>query len=90
MKEIVLTNHAKQRMRERGVSDDDVTKAINEGLKEKAQRGLVQFRLNLEYNKMWDGRLFRIKQVLPVVSEKRDKYIVVTVYAFYFQEIEEK
>ena len=77
-------------MKERGVSEAQVYAAIRNGQKEQAQRGLSQYKLNLEFNREWDGRFYRVQQVVPIVAEEPGKYIVVTVYAFYFQEGEER
>jgi len=44
------------------------------------------YRLNLEFKREWDGRYYGIQQVVPIVAEKHDRYVVVTVYTFYFQE----
>jgi len=90
MKEIIFTFHARQRMLERGVKEKDAIAAINQGLREPAQRGLYQYRLNIEYNKVWDGRYYGIQQIGPVVAEEENRFVVVTVYAFYFSEGEEK
>jgi hypothetical protein len=90
MKEIVFTLHARQRMRERGASEDSVIAAINQGSKEPAQRGLFQSRLNMEYNDVWDGRYYGIQQIVPVIDEEENRIVVITVYVFYFSEGEEK
>lgn len=87
---IVFTQHARERMRERGVREEDVRSAIRIGQREPAQRGLVQFRLNLEFKDEWDGRYYGVQQVVPVVAEEGGCSVVVTVYAFYFQEGEER
>jgi hypothetical protein len=87
---VVFTAHALQRMRERGATQEDVRKAISIGNREPAQRGLFQYRLNLEYNNVWDGRFYRLKQVMPIVADEPEKLTVITVYAFYFQEGEER
>jgi hypothetical protein len=42
--------------------------------------------LNLEYDGIWGGKYYRMKQALPVAAEEAERYVVVTVYAFYFQE----
>lgn len=47
---------------------------------------LFVYRLNLEYDREWDGRHYGIQQVAPIVAEEEDRLIVVTVYTFYFQE----
>ncbi|MBI4526738.1 MAG: DUF4258 domain-containing protein [Deltaproteobacteria bacterium] len=85
-KPIVFTTHARQRMRERGAREDDVREAIRIGQRETAHRGLVLYRLNVEFNREWDGRYYGVQQVAPVVAEEKDRFVVVTVYTFYFQE----
>lgn len=86
MKPIVFTNHALQRIRERGSREEDVVDAIRIGQKESAQRGRFLYRLNLEFKKTWDGRYYRVQQVAPVVKEEDERIVVITVYTFYFQE----
>ena len=85
-KPIVFTAHARKRMLERGAREEEVREAIRVGQREPAQRGLVLYRLNLEFKRNWDGRYYAVQQVAPVVSEEQDKIVVVTVYTFYFQE----
>ena len=85
-KPIVFTTHARKRMRERGAREEDVREAIRVGQREPAQRGLVLYRLNLEFNREWDGRYYAVQQIAPVVSEEQDRIVVITVYTFYFQE----
>ncbi len=87
---IIFTAHARQRMKERGAREEDIREAIRVGEREPAQRGLVLYRLNLEFNKEWDGRFYRVQQVAPIVAEEADRLVVVTVYTFYFQEVTKK
>jgi hypothetical protein len=63
-----------------------VIQAIRIGEREKAQRGLYFYRLNLEYKRLWDERYYGMQQVVPVVAEEKERFVVVTVYTFYFQE----
>ena len=44
------------------------------------------YRLNLEFQRLWDGRYYAIQQVAPIVAEEPDRFVVITVYTFYFQE----
>jgi hypothetical protein len=81
---IVLTRHARDKLEERGASESDVLQAIRIGEREPAQRGLYLYRLNLDFNRVWAGRYYRVKQVAPVVAEEQDRFVVVTVYTFYF------
>jgi hypothetical protein len=48
-KPVVFTAHARKRIVERGTSEEDVIEAIRIGEREPAQRGLVFYRLNLEF-----------------------------------------
>lgn len=89
-KPVAFTAHARTRMQERGAREEDVREAIRIGQREPAQRGLVQYRLNLEFKREWDGRYYGVQQVVPVVAEEEDRLVVVTVYTFYFQEGEER
>ena len=86
MKPIVFTRHALERIERRGPTKEDVARAIHGGYREPAQRGLYLYRLTLEYQREWDGRYYAIQQVAPVVDEMPDRFVVVTVYTFYFQE----
>ena len=85
-KPIVFTHHALDRLRQRGTNEDDVKQAVRKGSREPAQRGLIMFRLNLPFNREWDGRYYRIQQVAPIVDEEETRIVVVTVYTFYFQD----
>jgi hypothetical protein len=73
-------------MKERGATEEDVRLAIQIGEREPAQRGLYQYRLNVELKREWDGRYYGVQQVVPVVAEEEDRLVVVTVYTFFFQE----
>ena len=49
-----------------------------------AKRGRQGFRKNFQYNRLWGGRTYAVKQVLAIVAEEADALVVVTVYTFYF------
>jgi hypothetical protein len=84
-KPIVFTNHALQRLNERGTDEESVREAIRIGESEPARRGFVLYRLNQEFKKNWDGRYYGVQQVAPVVKEEENRLVVITVYTFYFQ-----
>lgn len=83
-KPVTFTNHALQRLKERGTTEKDVIEAIRIGLREPAQRGLFLCRLNVEFKREWDGHFYGVQQVSPVIAEEENRTIVVTVYVFYF------
>jgi hypothetical protein len=41
-------------------------------------------RLNLEYQREWAGKWYAVQQVTPIVEEEADRFVVVTVYTYYF------
>lgn len=85
-KPVVFTAHAIDRMRARGATQEGVIEAIRKGEREPAQRGLVRYRLNLDFRDVWMGKYYRVQQVAPIVTEEPGRFVVVTVYTFYLQE----
>jgi hypothetical protein len=84
MKPIRLTRHATEQCVDRGASEDEVREAIQRGVRQPAKRGRYIYRLNFQYGAEWQGKLYAIKQVAPVVAEEQNQMVVVTVYTFYF------
>jgi hypothetical protein len=84
MKPVCFSHHVLQRMAERGASRQEVEDAIRRGQRVPAREGKVAFRLNLRFEQTWKGRYYGTKQVMPIVSEKTDRYVVITVLTFYF------
>ena len=71
-------------MEERGANKNEVEEAIKKGERIPAKRGRRAYRRNFQYNKEWGGKLYSMKQVMPVVVEENETIVVVTVYTFYF------
>ena len=84
MKRIRLTSHAHEQCLERGATDDEVREAVEKGSRERAKRGRFMCRYNFRYGRSWQGKVYRTKQVAPVIAEKADEIIVITVYTFFF------
>lgn len=84
MKPIRLTKHATEQCEERGATEDEVREAIRTGNKEQAEKGRMLARLNFQFNDVWSGKVYPIKQVAPVFVESEKEIVVVTVYTFYF------
>jgi hypothetical protein len=77
-------------MQDRGVSEENVVKAILHGRREPARGRLWECCINLEFRREWAGKYYSIQQVMPIVDEEVERFVVVTVYAFYFQEGQER
>jgi hypothetical protein len=83
-KRIIFSNHALARLEERGITQAEVISPVESGEKLNAKRGTIAFRKNFPFASKWKNRYYEIKQIMPIVIEKGDNYIVVTAYAFYF------
>ena len=83
MKPIILSQHAQEHLADRGATLSDVEMAIWEGESIPAKKGRIAFRKNFPFKSHWKGRYYVSKQIMPIVVEEPDRYIVVTVYVFY-------
>ena len=84
MKPILFSAHALQQLALRGASEEEVRTAIREGEPLPAREGRMSFRKNFPYRAAWKGKLYDVKQVMPIVIEETEALVVVTVYVFYF------
>ena len=84
MKPVIFSRHAREQMVERGAAEHEVIEAIRTGEEVPAKHGRRGYRKNFQYNQLWGGRTYAIKQVLAIVAEEVDVMVVVTVYTFYF------
>ena len=88
MKPVRLTIHALEQCAERGATTEEVSEAIALGDREPARNGRWLYHMNFEFDALWNGKHYRIKQVAPVVAEKSTEFVVITVYTYYFSEDE--
>ena len=82
-KPIKFSQHALDNMFERGASREEAEQAIRTGERLPAQKGRIAFRKNFSHKGMWKGKFYQAKQVMPNVVEEPDRFVVVTVYAFF-------
>jgi hypothetical protein len=83
-KKIIFSQHALERLPERGVTREEVEATINTGERINAKSGRTAYRKSFPFAAEWKNRYYDIKQVMPIVVEEGDSTVVVTVYAFYF------
>lgn len=83
-KPIIFSRHAREQMSERGATESEVIETIRTGEEAPAKRGRQGYRRNFQYNQLWGGRNYAIKQVLAIVVAEGDAIVVVTIYTFYF------
>ena len=61
-----------------------VRQAIVQGSRQPAKVGRELCRFNFAFGRLWQGRVYAIKQVAPVIAERPKEIVVVTVYTFFF------
>ena len=84
MKPIVFSTHALGQMADRGTNEAEVEAAVREGEEIPAKQGRRAFRKNFPFGSQWKGRYYEFKQVMPVVADEAHRYVMITVYVFYF------
>jgi hypothetical protein len=84
MKRVRLTTHARLQCVERGATEEEVVRAVAEGIREPAKAGRLLCRYNVAFGRIWQGSHYAIKQVVPVIVEEAHEIVVITVYTFYF------
>lgn len=81
---IVFTAHARERMEDRGATEEEVVDAIRNGADEPARKGRVRYSKGFPFGARWRDQVYQNKQVAPIVARETDRLLVVTVYTFYY------
>ena len=83
-KEIKFTKHAVKRADERGVTHEEIKEAIKNSnwLKATHDRYTINYLFN--YNKIWEGKFYKQKEIVVIFKEENDKIVVITTIARYF------
>ena len=84
LKPIEFPPHATRQMAERGTIREHVEESIRIGERIPARHGRFLYRLNRPFESEWDGRYYRVQQVAPIVVEEIDRFVVITVFTYYF------
>jgi hypothetical protein len=78
-----LHPHAKDRLQERGASEEEVVATIAQGERFAAKRGRTGFRCNFPFVGEWDNRRYSTKQVEAYAVEE-EGWLVITVIVKFF------
>ena len=78
-----LYPHAKDRLHERGATEDEVIATIEHGERFAAKHGRTGFRCNFPFDGEWNGRRYSTKQVEAYAVED-DGWLVITVIVKFF------
>jgi len=79
-----LHPHAKARAVERGVTEPEVVRTVEEGERFPAKYGRTGFRRNFPFNGDWGGKHYPVKQIEAYAVKEASDWVVVTVIARYF------
>ncbi len=71
-------------MAERGATQQEIVASLANGEAAPAKLGRLAFRKNFPFERVWKGRYYETKQVMPIVRDEVDRLVVITVYVFYF------
>ena len=81
---IEIHPHARERMAERGATENEVVETVETGEKFPAKFGRIGYRHNFSFDGIWNGRRYNSKQVEAYIAGKGNDLIVVTVFVKYF------
>ncbi len=76
--------HAEARLRERGVSSEEVVAAVTSGERFRAKFERTSFRRDFAFNRDWRGKRYATKQVEAYAVQEGGVWLVITVIARYF------
>lgn len=83
-KSIRLSGHAREQLRYRGATEEEVVDAIHTVPWQPAELGHMECTKNLPFGKEWNGVWYATKRVRPIFVEEAAGIVVVTVYTYYF------
>jgi hypothetical protein len=79
-----LHAHARERMLERGASEDEVAATIRDGERFPAKFGREGFRRNFRFDGVWRQRHYAMKQVEALAVFEDGDWLVISVIVKYF------
>lgn len=83
LKPVRLSEHAKEQLLFRGCTEIEIIEAIRSSTWQPAERGRLECRMTMPFNRQWNGRHYGIKTVRPIFVEQKETIVVVTVYVYY-------
>ncbi len=76
--------HARERIEERGATEEEVVRAVEEGESFPAKYGRTGFRRNFHFGGTWRGKKYLTKQVEAYAVKEGNDWMVITVITRYF------
>jgi len=82
--QVIIHLHARQRLMERGASEDEVVETVLTGEMFPAKFERTAFRKNFSYQSIWNSRNYQTKQIETYCVKENNDWIVITVIVKYF------
>ena len=82
-KPIRFSEHAKSQFEFRGVTEEEIIEAIKTSKWAPAELGRLECRKDFAFNKLWNNKSYKTKQVRPIFAEEPNEIVVITVYVYY-------
>ena len=76
--------HARERLAERGATEQEVIDAVQSGESFPAKFGRIGFRRNFQFDSLWRGKPYATKQVEVFAVQEGDDWLVITVVTRYY------
>jgi hypothetical protein len=79
-----LHPHARERIEERGATEEETILTVEQGEQFPARFGRTGFRRNFSFDQIWRGRRYSTKQVEAYAVADGDEWLVITAVVKYF------
>jgi hypothetical protein len=76
--------HARDRLAERGTTQEEVTLVVETGERFMARFGRYGFRRNVPFDELWRGKQYSWKQIEAYAIRRYDGWLVISVVTRYF------
>lgn len=83
-KPIRLSAHAKIGAQMRGATQEEISETVKTAEWQKSELNKLECRKDFVFNKTWNNKFYKTKQVRPIFVEETKEIVVVTVYVYYF------
>jgi len=82
---IKFVEHARERMANRGTSEEEVKTVLVSGTETWARKGRKAKEMVFEYKAEWLGKIYPQKKVVVIYTKENEEIVVITVKVFYGQ-----
>jgi len=76
--------HARERMEERGATEEEIRETLEQGEQFPAKFGRMGFRRNFAFSGIWRDKVYQTKQIEAIAVREGDDWLVLTVITRYF------